>query len=270
MHKMHIWHTWRSQHPLASVVAGLLVCLVLAGCTRPVEEQVERPVDELYNEALDEVVYGDITAAAPLFDEVERQHPYSDWAVQAQLMSAWSHYTSNQYPQAIAAFDRFIELNPAHRNTDYAYYMRAQSYYEQIIDVERDSSMTRNAKEAFEALLNRFPNSRYARDARLKLDLTLSHLAGKEMAVGRFYLQQGHFDAGLRRFATVVEEYQTSNQVPEALYRMVEGYLSLGLVNEAERAGAVLQYNYPNSVWTERMLAVIDEPLSEAAAATVQ
>ncbi|MCG8620946.1 MAG: outer membrane protein assembly factor BamD [Proteobacteria bacterium] len=249
---------------------SLALALTLAGCAATVEEQVELPVDQLYNTALDEVIYGDITIAAPLFDEVERQHPYSDWAVRSQLLSAWSLYASNQYAPAIAAFDRFIELNPAHIYTDYAFYMKAQSYYEQIIDVERDASITRQAKEAFEALLNRFPNSRYARDSRLKLDLTLSHLAGKEMAVGRFYLKAGHFNAGLRRFEIVINDYQTSNQVPEALYRMVEGYLGLGLVGEAERTGAVLQYNYPYSIWTSRMRRLIDVPLAEAAAAEAE
>lgn len=236
--------------------------LILAGCASGQDdlEQVERPAEELYNEALDTVVNGDPHKAAPLFDEVERQHPYSMWATRSQLMAAWALYQSNDYGAAIAALNRFIELNPAHPDVDYAYYLRGQSYYEQIVDVERDASMTVEAKLAFEALLNRFPNSTYARDAQLKIDLTLSHLAGKEMAVGRFYLKAGHYDAALRRFAKVIDEYETSNQVPEALYRMVEGYLALGLDIEAERSAAVLQYNFPTSVWTERMAYLIENP----------
>ena len=236
--------------------------LILAGCASDPSdlEQVERPAEELYNEALDTAVNGDPNKAAPLFDEVERQHPYSIWATRSQLMAAWALYQSNDYGAAIAALNRFIEFNPAHPDVDYAYYLRGQSYYEQIVDVERDASMTVEAKLAFEALINRFPNSEYARDAQLKIDLTLSHLAGKEMAVGRFYLKAGHYDAALRRFAKVIDNYETSNQVPEALYRMVEGYLALGLDIEAERSAAVLQYNFPTSLWTERMAYLIENP----------
>ncbi|CAI8451675.1 MAG: Outer membrane protein assembly factor BamD [SAR116 cluster bacterium MED-G04] len=242
------------------VTAVLL--LALSGCsgTGDFLAQEERSADELYNSALNEVAVGDITKASPLFDEVERQHPYSSLATQAQLMSAWSLYQSNSYGATVNALERFVELNPAHPDVDYALYLKAQSYYEQIVDVERDAGMTVLAKEAFEALLTRFPESKYARDARLKLELTVSHLAGKEMSVGRFYLERGHYDAALRRFATVVKDYDRSNQTPEALYRMVEAYLALGLDGEADRSAAVLNYNYPESVWTERMLALIDAP----------
>jgi len=236
--------------------------MIVASCSSgdDIPVQIERSAEDLYNEAMNEATNGTIEKASPLFDEVERQHPYSKWATRAQLMSAWALYESNQYPTAISALDRFIELNPAHEDIDYAYYLKAQSYYEQIVDVERDAGMTLLAREAFTALLNRFPESKYTRDARLKLDLTNSHLAGKEMAVGRFYLKRQHYDAAIRRFATVVKEYNTSNQVPEALYRMVEGYLALGLDEEAERSGAVLQYNYSDSIWTERMYLLIELP----------
>ena len=239
---------------------ALLFIFTACSSSEDIPVQIERSAEDLYNEAMNEVLNGTVEKASPLFDEVERQHPYSKWATKAQLMSAWSLYESNQYPAAISALDRFIELNPAHQDIDYAYYLKAQSYYEQIVDVERDAGMTLLAQEAFAALLNRFPESKYTRDARLKLDLTNSHLAGKEMAVGRFYLKRQHYDAAIRRFATVVKEYSTSNQVPEALYRMVEGYLALGLVTEAERSGAVLRYNYADSIWTERMYLLIELP----------
>ena len=236
--------------------------VVLTACSTPENqlEQVERSAEELYMIAYDEATKGEINKASPLFDEVERQHPYSKWATQAQLMSAWALYESNNYPAAISALDRFIELNPANESIDYAYYLKAMSYYEQIVDVERDAGMTVLAMDAFESLLNRFPNSQYGRDATLKLDLTKSHLAGKEMAVGRFYLKQGQYHSALRRFSVVVRDYDTSNQTPEALYRMVEAYLALGLENEAERSGAVLNYNYPDSVWTERMVRLSGNP----------
>ncbi|MGC6412701.1 MAG: outer membrane protein assembly factor BamD [Candidatus Puniceispirillaceae bacterium] len=239
-------------------------CLLLAGCVNSTQydtlEQVEQPVDTLYNEALDTVLTGDIEKAGAQFEEVERQHPYSAWAVRAQVMAAWSFYQANQYSDAVNALDRFIELYPAHSYTEYAYYLRALSFYEQIVDVERDADMTRRALEAFEDLIRRYPEGTYARDSQLKLDLTRSHLAGKEMAVGRFYLEKGHFNAAIQRFEVVITQFDTTSQVPEALYRLSEAYLSLGLIDEAERVGAVALYNYPNSVWTERLLVLVDDP----------
>ncbi len=223
--------------------------------------QEEKPVEVLYNEALDTALNQSAKAAAPKFEEVERQHPYSQWATQAQVMAAWAFYQDNQYSRAIAALDRFIELNPAAGElTEYAYYLRALSFYEQIVDVERDAAMTREAKAAFEELLRRYPNGIYARDSQLKLDLTRSHLAGKEMAVGRFYLNAGHHGAAINRFQNVVRDYDTTNQVPEALYRLIESYLSLGIQDEAERVLQVAEFNYPDSIWTKRGIVVVDNP----------
>ena len=223
--------------------------------------QDEKPVEELYNDALNTALNESPKAAAPKFEEVERQHPYSKWATQAQVMAAWAFYEDNQYPRAIAALDRFIELNPAGGDlTEYAYYLRALSYYEQIVNVERDAAMTREAQEAFEDLLRRYPEGLYARDSQLKLDLTRTHLAGKEMAVGRFYLNAGHHGAAISRFNVVVRDFDTTNQVPEALYRLIESYLSLGLRDEAMRVLQVAEFNYPQSIWTERGIALIDDP----------
>jgi outer membrane protein assembly factor BamD len=249
---------------IIKISAGVMIVasiLIVAGCSNnEPEAQIERSAEELYNIALDTATTGDISDASAQFDEVERQHPYSKWATRSQLLSAWSLYQDNKYDAAIVALNRFIELNPAHENIDYAYYLRGMSYYEQIVDVERDAGMTELAKEAFEALVNRFPNSEYSRDGLLKIDLTNSHLAGKEMSVGRFYMEREHYDAAIRRFRNVIREYDTSNQVPEALYRMVESYLALGLDQEAERASAVLSYNFPDSIWTTRMARLIDDP----------
>ena len=238
--------------------------VLLAGCASDeVVEQVERPVDELYNEALASALAGDTKAAAPQFEEVERQHPYSSLAVQAQIMAAWAFYKENDYSRAEAALQRFIELNPADKRVEYAYYLIALSYYEQIVDVERDAEMTRLALTAFEELQRRFPAGVYGRDALLKIDLARSHLAGKEMAVGRYYLQSGHYGAALRRFEMVIEDYQTTNQVPEALFRMTEAYLALGLVDEAGRVGSVASYNFPDSIWTERLAEIEANPERE-------
>ena len=223
--------------------------------------QEEKPVEELYNDALDTALNESARAAAPKFEEVERQHPYSKWATQAQVMAAWAFYQDNQYARAIASLDRFIELNPAAGElTEYAYYLRALSFYEQIVNVERDAAMTRAAGDAFEDLLRRYPEGTYARDSQLKLDLTQTHLAGKEMAVGRFYLEAGHHGAAISRFKVVLRDFDTTNQVPEALYRLVESYLSLGLRDEATRVLQVAEYNYPQSVWTERAIILLDDP----------
>ena len=239
----------------------LAALVTLAGCSSSeVPEQIERPAGQLYDEALSLVLDGNAEEAAPQFEEVERQHPYSDLAVRAQIMAAWSFYQDNNYPRAIASLERFIELNPADDMVEYAYYLKALSYYEQIVDVERDAEMTLLALNAFDDLLLRFPDSIYGRDARLKADLARSHLAGKEMAVGRFYAKRGFYAAALRRFERVIREHQTSNQVPEALYRMVESYLALGLIDEADRVGSVAVYNYPDSFWTQELLALAEDP----------
>ena len=239
----------------------LVASVTLAGCASPdIPEQVERPAKQLYDEALSLVLDGNAEKAAPQFEEVERQHPYSDLAVRAQIMAAWSFYQDNNYPRAIASLERFIELNPADDMVEYAYYLKALSYYEQIVDVERDAEMTLLALNAFDDLLLRYPDGIYSRDARLKADLARSHLAGKEMAVGRFYAERGYYAAALRRFERVVRDHQTSNQVPEALYRMVESYLALGLVDEADRVGSVAVYNYPDSFWTTELLALAEDP----------
>lgn len=245
-----------------------LVALLAAACSSDDDEKpyVERPVEELYNEAYDSALAGDFKAAAPLFDEVERQHPYSVWATQSQLMAAYSLYQSNSYTDAISALDRFIQLNPGNPNVDYAYYLKGLSYYERIVDVGRDQKLTRDALSAFEEVVNRFPNSSYARDARLKIDLARNHLAGKEMSIGRWYMRQGQYLAAINRFQRVVTDFDTTEQVPEALMRMTEAYVSLGLMEEAKRTAAVLGHNYPGSEWYQDAYVLASEGRSRAAA----
>ena len=252
----------RTKRYIMGIFAAL--SLMMAGCSNSdnadIDGQADAPVDQLYNDALNTVLAGDVDLAAPKFEEVERQHPYSIWAVRAQIMAAWSFYQSNQYAQAEASLDRFIELYPADPLTEYAYYLKALSYYEQIVDVERDADMTYKALNAFEDVLRRYPDGPYARDSQLKADLARSHLAGKEMAVARFYLNKGHYAAAIKRFVVVVRDYDRTNQVPEALYRMGEAYLSLNLDEEAMRVLQVAEYNYPESVWTERLIEVVGNP----------
>ena len=232
-------------------VAGL--CLMLAACSlfggEEEPQYVERPVQDLYNAAMNAMLVGDNFEAARLFDEVERQHPYSTWAAKAQLMAAFANYQSNKYDETINALDRFIQLHPGHKDIAYAHYLRAISYYEQISDVGRDQKMTRLALLALEEVVRRFPESRYARDASLKLDLARDHLAGKHMEIGRFYLKKGEYLAAINRFRTVIKDYQTTTHVPEAMLRLVESYLALGVTEEAQATAAVLGYNYPGSPW---------------------
>jgi len=245
----------------ATVAALAAAVLVLAACgsNEKEPEYVERPVEDLYNNGMDALNDGDLNAAVQYFEEVERQHPYSVWATKSQLMAAYSLYQAREYDDAVLALDRFIELHPGNRDVAYAYYLKALSYYEQISDVARDQKITVLAMQSLEDIQRRFPNTKYARDARLKLDLTRDHLAGKEMAIGRFYLKRGYYLAAINRFRTVVEQYQTTTHVPEALHRLTEAYSALGVTPEAQENAAVLGYNYPGSDWYMDSYEVVED-----------
>ncbi len=233
---------------VAGLCLALSACSLLGGGDEP--KYVERPVEELYNSALDSMMSGDYTEATRLFDEVERQHPYSSWASKAQIMAAYASYQINKYDEAISALDRFIQLHPGNQDYfAYAHYLRAISYYEQISDVGRDQSKTRLAFVALEEVVRRFPESRYSRDASLKLDLARDHLAGKHMQIGRYYLGEGEYLAAINRFRVVITDFETTTHVPEALHRLVESYLALGVIEEAQATAAVLGHNYPGSPW---------------------
>jgi outer membrane protein assembly factor BamD len=235
---------------LRKLAAIISVCVTLTACSSSDEEvYVEQEIGQLYNAAVNSLKAGNHKKAAKQFDEVERQHPYSIWAIKAQLMAAYSHYQANAYDEAVIGLDRFIRLHPGNRDVAYAYYLRALSYYERISDVSRDQLVTELALKNLTELLRRFPNSKYTRDARLKIDLTRDHLAGKEMEIGRYYLDREFYLAAINRFRTVVDKYQTTTHVPEALHRLVESYTALGIINEARRAASVLGHNYPGSSW---------------------
>ena len=230
--------------------AVLVAAAVLAGCSsNDTPEYVERPVEELYNEAVDQVETEEYAEAAETFLEVERQHPYSIWATKAQLMSAFSYYSDGQYDDAILSADRFIQLHPGNRDIAYAYYLKALSYYEQITDVGRDQRITEQALQSLDDVVRRFPDSRYAGDARLKIDLTRDHLAGKEMEIGRYYHARENYLAAINRYRTVIEDFQTTTHVPEALLRLSEAYTALGIEPEARSNAAVLGHNFPGSDW---------------------
>jgi len=210
---------------------------------------VARDVDTLYSAAKARLDRGDTRQAAALFDEVERQHPYSPWARRAQLMSAFSYYAARDYTKAVQSAQRFLSIHPGNKDAPYAYYLIAVSYYEQISDVSRDQKITQQAKTALNDVIRRYPDTRYAADARLKLDLVNDHLAGKEMTIGRSYQRSGKWLAAALRFRNVIDDYQTTSHTPEALFRLVESYLSLGVPEEAQKAAAVLGASYPDTEW---------------------
>jgi outer membrane protein assembly factor BamD len=243
------------------LIAGALG-LALSACAHKNKAKTdlsyqERPVELIYAtgaQKLDQRLWSE---AAQYFDEVERQHPYSEWARRSILMEAYAYYESNKYDDAISAADRFVSLYPGNPSAPYAYYLKAVCYWEQIADVTRDQGDTLQALNAFREVEKRYPTSEYAVDAKLKIDMIQDQLAGKEMTVGRWYLRQGMPIAAIGRFKTVLDKYQTTSHAPEALYRLVEAYLTLGLRDEAVRDGAVLGYNYPGDHWYGQAYALL-------------
>ncbi|HWU01888.1 MAG TPA: outer membrane protein assembly factor BamD [Novosphingobium sp.] len=218
---------------------------------------VARDVESLYLEAKKRQDLGEDKTAAALFDEVERQHPYSPWARRAQLMSAFSYYSARDYAKSIQSAQRFLSIHPGNKDASYAYYLIALCYYEQINDVSRDQKVTVQALSALNDVVRRYPETRYAIDARLKIDLVNDHLAGKEMDIGRYYERAGRWLAADIRFRNVIDRYQTTSHTAEALFRLVEANLSLGLPAEAQKYAAVLGANYPGSEWYERAYALM-------------
>jgi outer membrane protein assembly factor BamD len=256
--------------PGRSIALGLSLALALGACAsskgKKDQAYVARDVETLYIAAKDALNRKQYRQAAAMFDEVERQHPYSVWARRAQLMSAFSYFVAKDFNESIASSQRFLSLHPGSREAPYAYYMIAVSYYEQISGVQRDQRTTQQALDALGELIRRYPNSDYAVDARLKIDLARDHLAGKEMEIGRYYQQQGLYLASIIRFRTVVDQYDTTSHAPEALHRLVESYLALGLPEEAQKAAAVLGANYPGSRWYQRSYALMNTKVKPAAA----
>jgi outer membrane protein assembly factor BamD len=254
--------------PFVSLGCAAAALALLAGCATNKNKAdtlyVARDVSTLYNAGKYRLDRHQYKLAAALFDEVERQHPYSPWARRAQLMSAFSYYMNRDYNEAIAAAQRFLSIHPGNKDAPYAYYLTALCYYEQIADVTRDQKITQQALDALGELIRRYPDTRYASDARLKVDLVNDHLAGKEMEIGRFHQRRGQWLAAALRFRTVIDKYQTTTHVPEALERLVESYLVLGVPEEAKKAAAVLGANYPGSKWYERSYKLIKDHAPKA------
>ena len=256
---------------IAMALAGSALILSVGACAgnkvKTDTSYVASDVNTLYGLAKERLDNQRYEEAAKLFDEVERQHPYSVWARRAQLMSAFSFYMARQYPDTVSSAQRFLTIHPGNKDAPYANYLVAMSYYNQIADVTRDQKMTAQAQDAFNELIRRYPESRYASDARLKLDLITDHLAGKEMEVGRFYQRSGNWLASVTRFRVVIDKYQTTSHTPEALMRLTESYLALGIPAEAQKAAAVLGRNYPGTEWYSRAYALLAEKAPQATAA---
>jgi outer membrane protein assembly factor BamD len=247
--------------PVALLLSAAVV-LPLVGCAHGNKNKLDtayvaRDVSSLYQAAQKSMNSGDYEQAAKLFDEVERQHPYSLWARRAQLMSGFNYYLAQKYTEAVSSAQRFLTIHPGSTEAAYAQYLIAMSYYQQIPDVNRDQTTTQQALDAFGELIRRYPDTRYAADGRLKLDLINDHLAGKEMEVGRFYERSGQWLAASYRFRNVIDQYQTTSNAPEALERLVECYLALGVPQEAQKSAAVLGRNYPESFYYKQALKLL-------------
>ncbi len=239
----------------------LLLPLILTACitTPEPKKAITSDVETLYNTGINQIKSGDYQTAIESFENLERQYPYSQWATRGQTMVTYANFKMGEYDEAILTAERFIRLHPGYKNLDYLYYLRALSFYYRISDITRDQGYTQDALDAFKEITYRFPASQYARDAKLKITLCEAHLAGRELMVGRFYQKQGRYLAAINRFKNAVQTYEKSNQTPEALYRIVESYLALGIHSEAQSAAAVLGYNFPTSQWYKDAYKLLNE-----------
>lgn len=245
--RQSIFKTVKILKPLLFSVVAVGLLSACSGTDRL--KYQESSVTELYDNALGYLNKGQFKFSAVAFDEVERQHPYSSWARRSQLMSAYSYFKANKLDEAILAAERFVSLHPGNKDAAYAYYLIGICHYMQIADIRRDQKETELAMAALSEVVRRYPFSKYAADAKLKIDLTRDHLAGKEMRIGRFYQKNDEFFAAIGRFTNVIRKYQTTSHVPEALHRLTEVYMALGILPEAYKTAAVLGENYPNSEW---------------------
>lgn len=241
---------------MKKVIVYVLAGLCLASCATD-EKDLNLPAENLYNKAFDDLQATKYKTAAKEFEQLETQHPYSKWAVKAKLMGAYAYYKDESYDDAILATDRFLRYHPGNKDAAYAYYLKAMSYYDQISSVDKDQGNTRKAEETFRYLISLYPDSKYAKDARNKIKLAEDYKAGQEMDVGRYYLNSGNYLSALNRFNVVLEEYQTTAQIEEALYRQVEIYCILGMNKYAQGYYKILQMNYPEGAWTRKAADVL-------------
>ncbi len=258
----------KSQNKLRFIMLFGLMILSSCATTPDLNPETTSP-EELYNRALDFLVRDkEFTKAIKGFDEIDRYYPYSRWALRSQVMLAFSYYIKREYDDCLIVLDRFIQLYPASTLTPYAYYLKALAYYAQLSDTSRDQKMTEHTLNALQEVIDRYPESPYAQDARQKVLLAQDYLASKEINIGLFYLNQNKHIAAMNRFGYAVREFQTTGHVQEALYRLVETYLILGLDEEAQKSAAILGYNYPESLWYKRAYALMKKYMPSSIAPT--
>ena len=249
------------------IISLIVIVILFFSCTK--KEQVKESIIkekslnlqvlEAYKEGKESLEGGDVLYAAKKFNEAEKLFPQSEWAPRSALMAAYSYYAQDYYKDAQAELERFVKIYPYHQNLDYAYYLIAIVYYEQIVDEKKDTESIINAKKSFESVVEKFPNSDYAIDAKFKLDLIEDLLASKEMYVGRYYFEKKKWIAAINRFRTVVDKYETTIYIEEALYRLVEVHYTLGLKEEAKKYAQLLGYNYQSSEWYKNSYAIFNK-----------
>lgn len=243
------------------IAAGLTALAILASCgsgAPRLDENIEAyTAQEIFDRGEFEMARGRPDDAAAFFGEIERLYPYSEWAKRALIMQAFAYHKDHDYENSRSSAQRYIDFYPVSDDAAYAQYLLALSYYDQIDEVGRDQGLTFQALQALREVIERYPDSEYASSAILKFDLAFDHLAAKEMEIGRYYLKRKHYAAAISRFRVVVEDFQTTSHTPEALLRLVESYLSLGLTNEAQTAGAILGHNYQSSEWYQDAYALL-------------
>jgi len=217
----------------------------------------DKAAEEIFNSGERELIRRRYNDAAEKFKEVERLYPYSDWAKRALIMQVYTFHKGKEYENVVSAANRFIEFHPKDKDIPYAYYLIGLSYYDQVLAIGRDQKLTQEALKIFKLIIKEYPDSEYASSSQIKFDFLKNQLASKEMEVGRYYLKRSHYVSAINRFRGIIEDFSTTSQVPEALHRLVEAYLSLGLTDEAQTAGAILGYNYKSNEWYERSFELL-------------
>ena len=246
----------------ASTIVVFFIFILLSNCSENQGDianivSEDKAAEEIFNSGEREILRKRYSDAAEKFTEVERLYPYSDWAKRALIMQVYSYHKDQSYDNVVSAANRFIEFHPYDKDVPYAYYLIGLSYYDRVLAIGRDQELAKEALKVFNLIKEEYPESEYASNSEIKFNFLMDHLATKEMEVGRYYLKRSHYAPAINRFRGVIEEFSTTSQVPEALHRLVEAYLSLGLVNEAQTAGAILGYNYKSSDWYERSFELL-------------
>ena len=243
---------------MKKIYLALIFGLLVSACASK-DETLNLPAENLYNMAYDNLEQTKYKKAAEQFEQLETEHPYSKWAVKAKLMAAYAYYKDESYDDAIIAADRFLKYHPGNKDADYAYYLKGMSYYDQISSADKDQLNTRMAEETFQRLVLLYPESKYAKDVMQKINLAEDYKSAQEMIIGRYYLNNGNYLSALNRFNVVLEQYQKTVQIEEALYREVEIYAILGMNKYANGYYKILQMNYPNGSWTAKAEEIINK-----------